>query len=145
MMQRNRSHLYSATELATEFQTTPRALRFYETKNLLSPRRAGSRRIYDYRDRARLALILRAKRLGFTLADIREYLELYEIDTTQVSQLKRLSEQVAVRLEELEHQRTDLEYTLTELYEIQSQVKMALDNCVKDNKTATRFKSPPLA
>jgi len=89
-MQRDKTRLYSATELADEFGTTPRALRFYETKHLLSPRRAGTRRIYDYRDHVRLGLILRGKRLGFTLADIREYLELYEIDTSQISQLKRL-------------------------------------------------------
>ena len=91
-MQRSKSRLYSASELATEFKTTPRALRFYETKQLLNPRRAGRRRIYDYRDRARLMLILRGKRLGFSLADIREYLELYEIDTSRIGQLKRLSD-----------------------------------------------------
>ncbi len=133
-MQRSRDPLYSATELAAEFHTTTRALRFYETKQLLSPRRAGSRRIYDYRDRARLALILRGKRLGFTLADIREYLELYEIDTTQVSQLQRLCQQVACRIGDLEQQRTALEHTLNELYEIQSQINESLGNRVTDSE-----------
>jgi len=132
-MQRSKSRLYSATELASEFHTTPRALRFYETKNLLSPRRAGSRRIYDYRDRARLALILRGKRLGFSLADIREYLELYEIDTTQICQLERLSDKVAARIGRLEHQRVALERTLGELREIQIQVNAVLDTRDKES------------
>ncbi len=127
------SRLYSASELAAEFQTTPRALRFYETKNLLCPRRAGNRRIYDYRDRVRLGLILRGKRLGFSLADIREYLELYEIDTTQVSQLKRLNEQVSTRIVDLEHQQATLERTLTELHEISRQVKEALKKSAIEN------------
>ncbi len=126
-MHNDMSRLYGASELAAEFKTTPRALRFYETKHLLSPRRVGNRRIYDYRDRVRLGLILRGKRLGFSLADIREYLELYEIDTTHVSQLKRLGEQVSTRIVDLEHQHAALERTLTELHEIHDQVKEALE------------------
>lgn len=140
-MQRTKSRLYSATELAAEFDTTPRALRFYETKQLLFPRRAGSRRIYDYRDRARLRLILRGKRLGFSLADIREYLQLYEIDTSRLSQLQRLSHQVAARITDLEHQQHALERTLAELSEIQAQVNEALDKRAPDRSTG----APPPA
>ncbi len=132
-MQRDKTRLYSATELADEFGTTPRALRFYETKHLLSPRRAGTRRIYDYRDHVRLGLILRGKRLGFTLADIREYLELYEIDTSQISQLKRLGEKVSQRIGDLKHQREALERSLAELVEIQIQVKAALETHRQNN------------
>ena len=67
--------LYTVTELAEQLGTTPRALRFYEDKGLVSPRRAGTTRIYTHRDRGRLALILRGKRLGFTLREIRERLD----------------------------------------------------------------------
>ena len=120
------SRLYAAAELAEEFHTTPRALRHYETKGLLSPQRVGTRRVYNHRDRARLQLILRGKRLGFTLAEIKEYLELYELDTGQYEQLKRLSQAVTQRIASLEHQRTALESTLAELNQIQQQVRDAL-------------------
>ena len=72
--------LYSITELAEEFDITPRAIRFYETKCLLSPQRAGATRVYNYRDRARLMLVLRGKRLGFSLEDIKEYIDLYDAE-----------------------------------------------------------------
>ena len=118
--------LWSATELAQEFGTTARALRFYETKGLMSPRRVGARRVYGHRDRGRLQLILRGKRLGFSLADIRDYLDLYNVDTAQEKQLQRLEELVGERIERLEQQRVALEDSLSELEEIQSQVKTAL-------------------
>ncbi|MBV9755883.1 MAG: MerR family transcriptional regulator, partial [Alphaproteobacteria bacterium] len=67
---------YTVTQLSAELGVTPRAIRFYETKGLLAPRRAGTTRVYTHRDRARLILILRGKRLGFSLREIKEYLEL---------------------------------------------------------------------
>ncbi len=118
--------LYGAVELAAELGITPRALRFYETKGLLTPRRVGTRRVYDYRDRARLELILRGKRLGFSLAEIREYLELYDADTSQVSQLERLCEAVRARVADLEAQREALESTLAELRQIEDEATAAL-------------------
>jgi DNA-binding transcriptional MerR regulator len=111
--------LYSVTELANELGMTPRAIRFYETKGLIKPRRAGTTRVYNHRDRARLQLILRGKRLGFTLADIKEYLDLYDLDPSQEKQVQLLLEKVTRRIDELEQQREDLETTLIELAEMQ--------------------------
>jgi DNA-binding transcriptional MerR regulator len=82
--------LYTVTELAKELGMTPRAVRFYEDKGLIVPRRAGTTRVYSGRDRARMILILRGKRLGFSLSTIKEYLDLYDTDITQHAQLRLL-------------------------------------------------------
>lgn len=119
--------LLSAPELASALGITARALRFYETKGLLKPRRIGARRIYDRRDKARLLLILRGKRLGFSLAEIAEYLELYHADPTQVEQIRKLESLIDQRIEALEQQRVALETTLDELGEIRLQVTRALE------------------
>lgn len=74
--------LYTVTELAAELGMTARAIRFYEDKGLITPQRAGTTRVYSSRDRARMILILRGKRLGFSLGTIREYLDLYDADVT---------------------------------------------------------------
>jgi DNA-binding transcriptional MerR regulator len=113
--------LYSVTELAEELGITPRAIRFYETKGLIKPRRAGTTRVYTYRDRARMQLILRGKRLGFSLADIKEYLDMYDVDPSRAKQVKLLLEKVDRRIGELEQQREDLETTLAELDEMRQQ------------------------
>ncbi len=84
-------------------------------------------RCYGHRDRARLNLILRGKRLGFTLADIGEYLQLYDVDTTQIGQLKHLEETVSLRIADLEQQQIALERTLSELKDIRQQTRRALD------------------
>ena len=110
--------LFSVKELADELGITPRAIRLYETKGLIHPRRAGSTRVYDYRERGRLLLILRGKRLGFSLAEIKEFLDLYEIDPSQNMQLQLLLKKIDVRTSELERQREDLETTLIELGEL---------------------------
>jgi DNA-binding transcriptional MerR regulator len=112
---------FSVTELADELGITPRAIRFYETKGLIKPRRAGTTRVYTHRDRGRMHLILRGKRLGFTLADIKEYLDLYDIDPSQVKQVQLLLEKVNRRIVELEQQREDLETTLVELDEMRQE------------------------
>ena len=118
--------LYSGAELCETFGLTPRALRFYESRGLLQPRRVGNRRIYTYRDKARLVLILRGKRLGFSLAEIGEYLELYDYDETQVEQLKLLRQRVAERRADLNLQQRALTEALTELDEIDQQINTAL-------------------
>ena len=79
--------MLTVTELARELGITPRAIRFYETKGLLNPGRAGTTRVYTHRERGRLQLILRGKRLGFSLTDIGEYLDLYDADPTQRDQI----------------------------------------------------------
>jgi DNA-binding transcriptional MerR regulator len=112
---------FSVTELADELGITPRAIRFYETKGLIKPRRAGTTRVYTHRDRARMQLILRGKRLGFTLADIGEYLDLYDVDPSQDKQTQLLLEKIEKRVSELEQQREDLETTLLELDEMRQE------------------------
>ncbi len=117
--------LYTVNQLAEELGITPRALRFYEVKGLLAPNRVGNNRVYTKRDRARLKLILRGKRLGFSLAEIREYLDLYNVDGG-VEQLKNLLKRVQKRLKDLAQQREDLETTVGELKEIEEQVANSL-------------------
>jgi DNA-binding transcriptional MerR regulator len=118
--------LYSVTELANDLGVTPRALRFYEDKGLIAPQRAGNTRVYTHRDRGRLMLILRGKRLGFTLREVREWLELYEVDPDQSAQITHLKDKVRKRIEALEQQRGDLDATLGELREILGQVERRL-------------------
>ena len=110
--------LFAITDLAKEFGISTRAIRFYETKGLLKPDRLGSTRVFRRRDRARLILILRGKRLGFSLRDISEYLSLYEADGTRTAQVRLLIEKVDERLALLRAQLTDLETTIEELTEI---------------------------
>ena len=121
--------LFSVNQLAEACGVTPRAIRFYEAKGLLSPKRAGSIRVFDRRDRARLMLVLRGKRLGFTLAEIREYLDLYEADRTQRSQVSLLLQRTRERITELEQQLRDLTLTLGELRDIERQAAAALAAC----------------
>ncbi|MES9897985.1 MAG: MerR family DNA-binding transcriptional regulator [Sedimenticola sp.] len=111
--------LLTVTELAGVMGITPRTIRFYETKKLLKPQRVGTTRAYTYRDRARLQLILRAKRLGFSLSDIHEYLELYNVDPDQIGQQRLLLMKVRKRIEEFEQQQIDLVESLHELREIE--------------------------
>jgi DNA-binding transcriptional MerR regulator len=118
--------LYSITELADELGVTARAIRFYEAKGLLRPQRVGANRVYDYRDRARLLLILRGKRLGFSLAEIQLYLDLYDADPTHKKQLVHLLTGARERIDELQSQRRDLDLTLEELREIEEQVLAAM-------------------
>lgn len=108
--------LFSIADLASEFGISTRAIRFYESKGLITPERVGATRIFRKRDRARLLLILRGKRLGFTLRDISDYLSLYDADRTQ--QVNLLAEKVDERIALLERQRDDLETTIKELREI---------------------------
>ncbi len=118
--------MLTVTELARETGITARAIRFYESKGLLKPKRAGTTRVYTHRERGRLQLILRGKRLGFTLTDIGEYLDLYDADPTQQDQIALLLEKVNVRIQELEAQKADLEVSLKELSNVRDQARMAL-------------------
>lgn len=106
---------YTIGELAREFDVTLRTLRFYEDKGLVNPRREGATRIYTRRDRGRLKLVLMGKRVGFSLSQIREMLDLYDFRHGQVSQMRvaveRFNEQIAV----LEHQKRDIEQALDDL------------------------------
>ncbi len=118
--------LFTVNQLAEELGVTARAIRFYEAKGLIAPRRAGTTRVFDRRDRARLMLVLRGKRLGFSLASIREFLDLYDADRSQGAQLRLLLDSTRGRIRELERQREDLDRTLRELREIEAEAVRVL-------------------
>ena len=120
--------MLTITELAREAGVTARAIRFYESKGLLTPRRAGTTRIYTHRERGRLQLILRGKRLGFSLTDIGEYLDLYDADPTQHDQIVLLLDKVNNRIGELESQKADIDDTLKELSSVRAQALAAMDD-----------------
>jgi DNA-binding transcriptional MerR regulator len=120
---------FTITELAREFDVTPRAIRFYEDQGLLAPRREGAsglRRVYSNRDRTRLKLTLRGKRLGFTLSEIRQLLDLYESPTDTVPQLHAFLATIAEHREVLERQMEDLTATLEDLAQYEAQCRTML-------------------
>jgi DNA-binding transcriptional MerR regulator len=111
--------IYSVTQLAKDLGVTPRTIRFYEDQGLISPQRAGNTRVYTHRDRARMILIMRGKRLGFSIKDIKEFLDLYVVDTTQVEQVHLLVTKVRGRIAQLEDQLQAVEASLSELRDIE--------------------------
>ena len=113
--------LRSIAEASEELDVTQRTLRFYEDKGLIRPTRVGSMRVYSRREIGRMQLILRGKRLGFSLREIAEFLSLYDEDPDQVGQTRRLLDRVQHRLDELRHQRTAIEETIDELEKIERQ------------------------
>jgi len=116
------AELFTIGELAAAFSLSPRAIRFYENQGLLAPERAGTQRIYSKRDRARLKLILRGKRLGFSLADIREFLDLYDADKTKRQQMEMTLDRTRARITELEQQLEDITVTLAELRDMEGDI-----------------------
>ena len=118
--------IYSVTELARDLGVTARTIRFYEDQGLISPQRAGATRVYTRRDRARMVLILRGKRLGFSIKEIKEFLDLYVVDVTQIEQMQLLLAKVRQRTGMLEEQRRALEETLGELKDIEKLTVEAL-------------------
>ncbi|MDJ0823430.1 MAG: MerR family DNA-binding transcriptional regulator [Paracoccaceae bacterium] len=104
-------------EMCDMFEVTPRTLRFYEAKELLSPIREGQKRLFTKRDRARLKLILRGKRFGFSLEEIRQLLDLYDMGDQQHTQLQRTYEIAQQRLEDMVRQRDELNIAIEELQE----------------------------
>jgi DNA-binding transcriptional MerR regulator len=120
---------YTITELAREFDITPRAIRFYEDQGLLSPSREGAggrTRVYSARERTRLKLTLRGKRLGLTLSEIKSLVDMYESPKDSSAQLNRFLEVLARHREALEQQREDIEVTLAEIAAHEERCKQML-------------------
>ena len=117
---------FSIGELAREFDVTPRAIRFYETEGLLAPRREGQRRVYTPRDRTRLKLTLRGKRLGLTLSEIRSLIDMYEPGRDARPQLERFLNVLQQHRAALERQREDIEAQLAEIAAFEKRTRKQL-------------------
>ncbi|WIT12705.1 MerR family DNA-binding transcriptional regulator [Paucibacter sediminis] len=109
------SRLFTITELAAEFDITPRAIRFYEDMGLLTPARAGRNRVYTHRDRTRLKLTLRGKRLGLTLQEVKQLVDMYDSESDAAPQLKAFLAVLQQHRRQLEQQLDDIEVTLAEI------------------------------
>jgi len=118
---------FTITELAREFNITSRTIRFYEDQGLLSPRRAGRVRVYGKRDRTRLKLTLRGKRLGLSLAEIKELLELYDTARDESAQIYKFLVALSKRRAALEQQREDIEAVLSEIHALEKQCRALLE------------------
>lgn len=118
---------FGIAELAREFAVTARTIRYYEDHGLIAPVRAGQRRIYSARDRVRLRLIMRGKRLGFSLGDIREMLDMYDADRSEVAQLRLVLERIEGRRASLRQQQRDVEAMLRELEAVAAQCRGRLE------------------
>jgi DNA-binding transcriptional MerR regulator len=129
---------YLISELAKEFDITTRAMRLYEEQGLLSPEREGNKRIYSEGDRVRLRLTLRAKRLGMTLAEAKDLIDLYYVGRNKKHQLEKLLEKLQEREDKLLAQRADIELTLQEIQRIKLQAEEALS---REAEAASRIES----
>lgn len=125
---------YKISELAKEFDITTRSIRFYEDLGLIAPKRKGNTRIYDGRDRIRLKLILRGKRLGFSLADIKELFELYDTDQS-TSQLRYMIQLIEDKKATLQQQSYDIKAVMMELNAAKSRCENTLKNLDDDIAT----------
>jgi DNA-binding transcriptional MerR regulator len=117
---------WSITDLASEYDVTLRTIRHYEDIGLITPERRGRSRVFHPRDRVRLALILRGKRLGFSLDEIATIINMYDTEPGEAGQLTYLLDQIAVRRAELEQRRRDIEETLAELGEVERRCRQDL-------------------
>jgi len=117
---------YSISELAKEFDITTRSIRFYEDQGLLTPQRQGQTRIYSKRDRVRLKLILRGKRLGFSLAETGQLFELYDADKSSVTQLTTMLKLIELKKTELHQQLDDIKVVLMELITVEKRCRDTL-------------------
>ncbi len=125
---------FSITELARELDVTPRTIRFYEDQGLVAPERRGQTRVYDPRDRVRLKLILRGKRLGFSLKEISEILGLYDSAPGEAGQLWHLLDKIGERRDQLVRQREDIAVTLAELETLEARCKHRLAELARTPK-----------
>ncbi|NMM46631.1 MerR family DNA-binding transcriptional regulator [Rhodospirillaceae bacterium KN72] len=123
-------------ELARDFGVTARTIRFYEAEGMISPERQGSQRLYHPRDRVRLKLILRGKRLGFSLAEIREIIDLYDSAPGERGQLDFFLDMIEKRRVDLEQKRRDIDLTLSELAEVERNCRNRLSELAKGREQA---------
>lgn len=124
---------YSIRELCDAFDVTPRALRFYEDQGLIAPTRQGQQRIYSGRDRARIKLILRGKRFGFSLAEVRELLDLYDLGDRQVTQLQASLDKGREKLALLRERQADISAAIDELQDHITLVENMLTDRLPDD------------
>ncbi|MGM0524825.1 MAG: MerR family transcriptional regulator [Pseudomonadota bacterium] len=124
----NNKITYSIGELAKQFDITTRSIRFYEDEGLLSPKRQGQHRIYTNKDRVRLKLVLRGKRLGFSLAETRRLFELYDADNSSAAQLEKVLELIEEKKVSLRQQMEDINVLLTELSGLEQRCQDELTN-----------------
>jgi len=117
---------WTIAEIAAEFGVTHRTVRFYEDSGLISPERRGTQRIFHPRDRVRLELVLRGKRLGFDLGQIRRIVDMYDQEPGEAGQLRYLLDQIADRRADLEQRRRDIEITLAELDDVDRRCRATL-------------------
>ncbi len=122
-------------EAASQLGVTMRTLRFYEDKGLIAPQRAGTMRIYSRREIGRMQLILRGKRLGFTIREIKEFLDLYEVDPEHVEQMRNLRQKVQERIKDLRKQKKAIEQTLGELVTIEAEASDWIARARPDTET----------
>ncbi len=125
-LNQNPKTTYSISDLSKEFDITTRSIRFYEDQGLLKPKRRGQTRIYSLKDKVRLKLILRGKRLGFSLAETRRLFELYDADKSSTSQLNTMLELVEEKKSALQQQMDDIKVVLMELNSAEQQCREAL-------------------
>lgn len=123
---------FSIGDLSKEFDITTRSIRFYEDQGLLSPTRKGQTRIYNQRDRVRLKLILRGKRLGFSLAETGRLFELYDADKSSATQLSTIMDLIAAKKSDLKQQLEDINAVLIELNDLESNCKKILANVTSE-------------
>lgn len=135
--------VWSITRVAEEFDVTLRTLRFYEHEGLISPERRGTTRLFHPRDRVRLALVLRGKRLGFSLTEIARIVGMYDAEPGEVGQLRYLLEQIDKRRGELEQRRSDIEATLAELDDVERRVRQDLRRLTRAGAGQRRSGTPP--
>lgn len=133
---------FTIGELADEFGLTLRSIRHYEDEGLLAPGRDGMNRVYGHRDRARLVLICRGKRLGFSLAEIKEFLTLYDVSDGQVRQMQHLRALTRGRVSALEGQLADVQQTLAELQRIDIRITQHLRRHGIDETSTREDKNP---
>lgn len=126
MTEENNEQTFSISDLAKEFDITTRSIRFYEDQGLITPKRKGQTRIYSKRDKVRLKLILRGKRLGFTLAETGRLFELYDADKSSATQLKIMLELIEDKKSHLEQQMDDIKVVLMELVTAERRCKDTL-------------------